>query len=496
MNVTSQRLIHHTVWYCVLLLLIQANDVRPFSPINYKAQKLGGIAHHVLQTPQTHLQSQMRGGDGGERSNLSSKMSQQLLRDDHSTINGNTGAVHSKMSGVIVAVVDKEDDDTPAHAHEQRRQFLSNVAKMAVVASGINVLLRSSSANADDTSYEDGERFGEFVATVDDASYDGGEKLGEFVATVDDRKVIPSKPEVRKAVDVRYFIAGGGCASFSHGIATPFDVIKTKIQADPDTYNTGLLSAATTIIEEGGASVLLSGLGPTVLGFGVEGAMKFGVYETLKPQFVELFNTPDNTIPFLAASVCAGAIASLFLCPLEQVRIKMVTDTEFDTGLFSSLGSVIEQEGFLSLFKGFSAMLSKQVPYTATKQLSFEMIASSLYTVSSASSIVLPSTEVKLLVSITSAFLASILACIASNPGDVILTRTYSSKSNSDGTPNNNNNNENAIDTVLAIYDERGIEGLFSGLSARFIHVGAIVTSQLVIYDFLKQLLGLAATGA
>jgi len=306
--------------------------------------------------------------------------------------------------------------------------------------------------------------------------------------------VIP-KSEDRKAVDVRYFIAGGGCASFSHGIATPFDVIKTKIQADPDTYNTGLLSSATTIIEEGGASVLLSGLGPTVLGFGVEGAMKFGVYETLKPQFVELFNTPDNTIPFLAASVCAGAIASLFLCPLERVRINMVTgtETESDTGLFSSLGSLIEEEGFLSLFKGFSAMLSKQVPYTATKQLSFEMIASSLYKVTSASSIALSSTEVKLLVSITSAFLASILACIASNPGDVILTRTYSSKSDSAGTPNNN---ENAIDIALAIYDERGIDGLFSGLSARFIHVGAIVTSQLVIYDFLKQLLGLSATGS
>jgi len=200
-----------------------------------------------------------------------------------------------------------------------------------------------------------------------------------------------------------------------------------------------------------------------------------------------IFSTDDQTIPFLAASVCAGAIASLFLCPLERVRIKMVTDTQFDTGLFSSLGSLIEQDGILALLKGFPAMLSKQVPYTVTKQLSFEMIAASLYELMSTST-VLPSTQFKFIVSSTSAFLASILACIASNPGDVILTRTYSK---GDG-----KSNESLADVAVAIYEERGVEGIFSGLSARFWHVGLIVTSQLVIYDFLKQLLGLPATGA
>ena len=36
-----------------------------------------------------------------------------------------------------------------------------------------------------------------------------------------------------KNIDFRYFVAGGTCAAFSHGITTPIDVIKTKIQADP-----------------------------------------------------------------------------------------------------------------------------------------------------------------------------------------------------------------------------------------------------------------------
>ena len=36
-----------------------------------------------------------------------------------------------------------------------------------------------------------------------------------------------------KNMDYRYFVAGGTCAAFSHGITTPIDVVKTKIQSNP-----------------------------------------------------------------------------------------------------------------------------------------------------------------------------------------------------------------------------------------------------------------------
>lgn len=40
------------------------------------------------------------------------------------------------------------------------------------------------------------------------------------------------------------------------------------------------------------------------------------------------------------------------------------------------------------------------------------------------------------------------------------------------------------------------LSGFFTALQARFVHVGMIITSQLVIYDLVKQLLGLPATGS
>ena len=36
-----------------------------------------------------------------------------------------------------------------------------------------------------------------------------------------------------KDIDYRYFVAGGTCAAISHGVTTPIDVVKTRIQANP-----------------------------------------------------------------------------------------------------------------------------------------------------------------------------------------------------------------------------------------------------------------------
>lgn len=179
-------------------------------------------------------------------------------------------------------------------------------------------------------------------------------------------------------LDFRYFIAGGGCASISHGFATPFDVIKTKIQAQPDTYNEGFLNTASTLIQNDGLSSLSTGLLPTIVGFGLEGAVKFGVYESLKPfcinllQGLQLQSSGDMTLPYLLASIAAGAVASTMLCPMERARIRLVTqkkesnekddheggDISEKVGLVSLLGKDIFFYMFLIFFIVFLCVIS------------------------------------------------------------------------------------------------------------------------------------------
>jgi hypothetical protein len=52
------------------------------------------------------------------------------------------------------------------------------------------------------------------------------------------------------------------------------------------------------------------------------GALKFGFYELFKPIFAQL--TPSQFLNFLLASIVAGAVASVVLCPCEDARIRMV----------------------------------------------------------------------------------------------------------------------------------------------------------------------------
>ena len=118
------------------------------------------------------------------------------------------------------------------------------------------------------------------------------------------------------------------------------------------------------------------------------------------------------------------------------------------------------------------------------KQVSFDIVAGILYSFLAQGG--KKAEDLKWFVSVTSAFVASLFACIFSQPGDMILTETYKGQNGSGG----------FIGVIKEIYKSGGIPAFFTGTGARIIHVSSIITSQLVIYDIVKQLLGLPATGS
>jgi solute carrier family 25 phosphate transporter 3 len=154
----------------------------------------------------------------------------------------------------------------------------------------------------------------------------------------------------------------------------------------------------------------LNGLGPTVFGYGIEGAMKFGVYEIMKPIFLELLGSSNKVVAFMLASFIAGAVAAVLLVPMESLRIKQVTDPSYKKeNIVSGLPRIIRQDGFFIMMSGVWAMLAKQVPYTFGKQVSFDLIAKFLYEISNKID-ALSTNQIKWIVSIFSAFFASIVA--------------------------------------------------------------------------------------
>jgi solute carrier family 25 phosphate transporter 3 len=250
------------------------------------------------------------------------------------------------------------------------------------------------------------------------------------------------------------------------------------------------------IVKKEGPRALLAGLGPTTWGYLLEGALKFGVYEVLKPvvrnSLLSLSNTVSslsflNTqlIAFIACGTISGLAASVVLAPMEALRIRIVAKPDFaPKGWIQGGYKMLKEDGVFALSKGLKAMIYKQVPYTVVKNVSFDFIAKHAYMALILNGIAL-TPGIKFTVPLVAAAAASILATIGSQPGDMVLSLVSA-----------HGGKRRTRDIFKDIMQsERGIAGFFVGFKTRLLHVGLIVTLQLFLYDFVKRLCGIAATG-
>jgi len=294
----------------------------------------------------------------------------------------------------------------------------------------------------------------------------------------------------------RYYLAGGICAAVSHAITTPVDVIKTKKQVDDSMQDMGIIQSGFKIVkEDGGITALLAGLGPTTVGYLFEGAVKFGIYEVSKPMvrsFLLWAATISNIawfqskpLRFIISGTLAGTAASVMLCPMEALRIRLVAEPEFAaTGNWVDCGKkMISNEGLMGMWKSLPSMLYKQVPYTVTKNVAFDLLTTSGYCVMIESGRIICG-KTKIIIPLLSAILASLLSCVSSHPGDMLLSVMNAHKGKL-----------TTQDHIKGILKENGVRGFFVGIRERLVHVGIIVTVQLLIYDFVKRLVGIPATG-
>lgn len=295
----------------------------------------------------------------------------------------------------------------------------------------------------------------------------------------------------------RFFLAGGLCAAISHTIPTPVDVVKTRKQVDPTLTDMSFLEAGRHIVKEEGFSALWGGLGPTTFGYLFEGAIKFGVYEVLKPALkfwlsriaavsASLGFLNSQVVTFVLSGLVSGLAASFVLCPMETLRIRLVAEPNYTSGNWIRGGfKILKKEGVHGFTKGMKPMILKQVPYTVTKNVSFDLFTKFFYTTLLASGVATVSNGMKFAIPLVSAAIASVLSSLTSQPGDTILSLACAH----DGDYKTRDIARNIVRS------DRGIAGFFVGTKTRLLHVGIIVTTQLLIYDYVKRLVGIAATG-
>jgi len=230
---------------------------------------------------------------------------------------------------------------------------------------------------------------------------------------------------------------------------------------------------------------LTTGLGATAAGYFVQGWFKFGGVEFFKINAVSYLGEEkawENKTPiYLASAACAETIADIFLCPLEAVRIRSVSDPQFCDGLADGFGKMYAAEGIGGFYAGLAPILAKQVPYTmckfAVQGASADMIYNSMgKTPSDLSS------SGNLSVSLGSGVIAGVASAIISHPADTLLSKV--NKAGAGGTGS-------MVVRLSNIAKEVGFVNLCTvGLLPRCIMIGTLTAGQFGIFDTVMSALG------
>jgi len=292
-----------------------------------------------------------------------------------------------------------------------------------------------------------------------------------------------------KKYDLMYYVkgalSGGICCSVTHASLCPVDVVKTRIQLDPIKYTKGLIGTGRQIIAEEGMGALASGFGATAAGYFVQGWFKFGGVEFFKVTFSKNLGDKkaweNRTAIYLASSAMAEFIADLFLCPLEAIRIKSVSDPSFPKGVSEGIKRVLSTQGFGGLYAGLGPILFKQVPYTMAKFAVQGKTAEAIYRVGNKS----PETcskSTNLCVSLSSGVVAGVAAAIVSHPADTLLSMINKQGGDKTGS---------TTSRLWSLAKETGFKKLCTvGLLPRCVMIGTLTAGQFGIFDTVMGVFG------
>ena len=286
----------------------------------------------------------------------------------------------------------------------------------------------------------------------------------------------------------KYFLAGGVCAAASHGGTVPIDVVKTRLQTDPALRQASMISGTTTILASEGPGALFGGLGSTLMGYLIQGSLKYGCYEVFKPLVVNAHVFDQRLFSFAVAAMAAELLGSTALCPLEATRIRLVSDPQYGKEVFDALPKMLSERG-IGIFASLPAIFMKQVPYTVVQLVSFEVLTKQAYGTLMGKGIDVNG-PTALAVSTCCALVAAILSSLASQPGDSVLSEVNK------GSRESRRKQYPPDGSILNVVQAMGWSDFFRGTQARLVHMCTIVTIQLVLYDNIKILVGLEPTGA
>ncbi|KAI7870977.1 mitochondrial carrier domain-containing protein [Spinellus fusiger] len=174
------------------------------------------------------------------------------------------------------------------------------------------------------------------------------------------------------------FLSGMVAGSAATTITYPFDLLRTQfaIQTDKVHYKT-VLDAVRTIHYTHGIRGFYKGLGPTLVQIMPYMGLVFASYDLIASRLKQMREEGQLQAQHKPwHDSFSGAVSSVIgktaVYPMDVVRKRMQVNTSLPIPWWTSLRQIIQNEGFISLYKGLFPSLVKVAPAVALTFLVFE----------------------------------------------------------------------------------------------------------------------------
>jgi solute carrier family 25 phosphate transporter 3 len=292
------------------------------------------------------------------------------------------------------------------------------------------------------------------------------------------RSPIERDQRIDASTILRFSLSGAICASGVNLALTPLDVVKTKVQIDPDRYPK-ILPSFQSVWNLEGPSTLFTGWLPTIGGHFVAGGVLYAATEVIRRSFIDAAGASAIALEvpiILASASISSAIAAVIFCPFDAVRIRSVAQPSYGGSAPEIASRMVKEEGIQSLTNAIPVFVAKQVPYAAVKFTIFDLTTEYLYQLYPLAQ---EDLKLSLGISLAGGVLAGIAAAAVSNPADMIISEMKKAKS--DLSPQ---------EVLQELLDRAGVSTLFKGLPIRMVFYSLNAAFQFLVYDGVRFALG------
>ncbi|EED17011.1 mitochondrial carrier protein, putative [Talaromyces stipitatus ATCC 10500] len=282
-----------------------------------------------------------------------------------------------------------------------------------------------------------------------------------------------------------HFGLGSIAGAFGAFMVYPIDLVKTRMQNQRSVrpgerlYNNSI-DCARKVIRNEGIAGLYSGVIPQLIGVAPEKAIKLTVNDLVRGYATDK-ETGKIKLPWeILAGASAGGCQVVFTNPLEIVKIRLQVQGELAKSVEGtpkrSAMWIVRNLGLVGLYKGASACLLRDVPFSAIYFPTYAHLKSDFFGES-------PTHKLGVLQLLTAGAIAGMPAAYLTTPCDVIKTRLQVEARKGE------TKYTSLRHCASSIMKEEGFKAFFKGGPARILRSSPQFGFTLAAYEVLQKLL-------